>query len=154
MTHRILVVANQTLAGENLAALVRARAGAGPTELWIVVPTTPLQEQSGTSVPGTGALGLGGESEPLDAHALAERRLQAAVDRFHALGVAVGGEVGNEDPFTAVEDALSRREVDEIIISTLPSGTSRWLRTDLPSRVRRQFNVPVSTVISRVSQRV
>ena len=66
----------------------------------------------------------------------------------------VGGEVGDSDPFTAISDVLSRREIDEIIVSTLPTGTSRWLRAGLPTRVRREFNVPVTAVISRAAQRV
>ena len=75
---------------------------------------------------------------------------EAARDRLGALGVVVGGEVGDADPFQAVSDALAEREVDEVIISTLPTGRSRWLSADVPSRVRRAFSVPVTTVIGRV----
>ena len=155
MTHRILIVANQTLGGEDLAAMVRERVQAGATELWVVVPATHPRDQSPVSIAGIGAVfPVHGASEELDAYTLAERRLQVAQDRFSELGVAVGGEVGDEDPFTAVSDVLSGRQFDEVIISTLPTGASHWLRTDLPSRVHRKFKVPVTTVMSRVAPRV
>ena len=35
---------------------------------------------------------------------------------------------------------------DEVIISTLPLGVSRWLGLDVPHRVERRFKVPVTTV--------
>src|SRR5713226_8204653 len=52
-------------------------------------------------------------------------------------------------PLTAIGDALAVEEFDEIIISTLPSGISRWLGMDLPSRAERKFKLPVTTVTAR-----
>jgi hypothetical protein len=154
MTHRVLLVANQTLGGENLAATLRERVEAGATDLWILVPATHPQDQAPMSIAGTGAVfALHGGSEDVDAYALAERRLEAAQDRLRSLGVTVGGEVGDPDPLTAVGDVLSRRQFDEVIVSTLPTGASHWLRTDLPSRVHRRFKVPVTTVTSKVATR-
>jgi hypothetical protein len=39
---------------------------------------------------------------------------------------------------------------DENILSTLPPGRSRWLRLDLPSRVRSAFGMPVTHVIGQL----
>jgi hypothetical protein len=151
MPSRILIVANQTLGGEDLAATVREKVAAGATELWIVVPATQPRDHTPISIAGSGAVfSIHDPSET--AYDLAERRLEAAKEQFRGLGVELGGEVGDEDPFTAVSDALGNHEVDEVIISTLPTGASHWLRTDLPSRVHRKFKVPVTTVLSRVSQ--
>ncbi len=44
---------------------------------------------------------------------------------------------------------MAAQNFDEIIISTLPSGISRWLGMDLPHRVERQFKLPVTTVIAK-----
>jgi hypothetical protein len=155
MTQRILIVANQTVGSEDLAAMVRKRVEAGATELWVLVPATHPRDQSALSIAGSGAVfPLHGATEDVDAYALAERRLQAAQDRFARLGAVVGGEVGDPDPLAAIGDVLARREFDEIIVSTLPTGASHWLRTDLPSRVHRKFKVPVTTVVSRAVQRV
>ncbi len=41
---------------------------------------------------------------------------------------------------------MERASFDEIIISTLPSSVSRWLRIDLPSRVKRAYPLPVVTI--------
>jgi hypothetical protein len=152
MPNRILIVANQTLGGEDLAATVRARVAEGATELWIVVPATRARDQAPAF--RTGGRAVFPVQDPAEAaRALAEQRLDAARERFGALGIQLGGEVGDEDPFTAVRDVLARREVDEVIVSTLPAGTSRWLTSDLPSRVRREFSLPVTTVLSRVTRR-
>jgi hypothetical protein len=152
MTHRILIVANQTLGGEDLAAMVRERVRAGATELWVVVPATQPRDRSASSAVA-GATATEG-SEDNHAHVIARQRLQAAEERFAVLGVPVGGEVGDADPFQAVSDVLGRRQIDEVIVSTLPAGTSQWLRTDLPRRVQREFKIPVTRVIGRVGQRV
>jgi hypothetical protein len=76
----------------------------------------------------------------------ARRRLEAEVDRIRKEGVAADGEVGDSDPLRAITDLLARRQFDEIILSTLPPGLSRWLHWDLPSRVRRRFQLTVTHV--------
>jgi hypothetical protein len=150
MHGRVLVVANQTLGGEELAATVRKRVEAGATELWIVVPATspPDDVAFARVVAYEGRFHLGERSEGADPVSLAERRLKDATYRFDRLGITVGGEVGDEDPFQAVSDVLSKREFDEVIVSTLPTGVSHWLRADLPSKVHRKFKIPVTTVTS------
>jgi hypothetical protein len=46
----------------------------------------------------------------------------------------VGSRVGGPDPFVAVQDAIRESHFDEIIVSTLPQGVSKWLRRDLIRR--------------------
>ena len=36
--------------------------------------------------------------------------------------------------------------VDAVIVSTLPAGVSRWLKMDLPSRIDRMTDAPVTTI--------
>jgi hypothetical protein len=64
------------------------------------------------------------------------------------LGAEVDGEVGEPDLVAAIKEALSSQQVDEIILSTLPHRRSRWLAQDLPGRVRRDFGLPVTHVVS------
>jgi hypothetical protein len=132
------VVANQTLGGEHLAEAIRARLAGEPSSFYVVVPATQPRDQ---------AVWTEGE-----ARALAGKRLEAALDRFRALGAEVEGEVGDERPLQAIADAVREREFDEIILSTLPPGVSRWLGQDLPHRVERQFDLPVQHVIGDPEQ--
>ena len=37
---------------------------------------------------------------------------------------------------------------DELILSTLPAGISRWLGMDLPKRLTRITDVPITVVIT------
>jgi hypothetical protein len=68
---------------------------------------------------------------------VAEQRLAAALPILSdAAGQPVTGDIGDADPLAAVQDALNLQGFDEIILSTLPRRISRWLRVDLPSKVR------------------
>jgi hypothetical protein len=58
--------------------------------------------------------------------------------------------VGDPDPMKAIEATLAERRVDEIILSTLPPGISRWLAWDLPHRVRARTDVPLTVITSRI----
>jgi len=131
---RYLVVANQTLGGEELLDALREKMAAGDASFHVVVPATqPLE---------------GMVFSEADAKRLAQERLEAGLERFRRLGAEVDGEVGGEDPLGAMSDALRDHGFDEIILATLPAGLSKWLKTDLPSRVERAFELPVTHVIS------
>jgi hypothetical protein len=54
--------------------------------------------------------------------------------------------VGDPDPFAAVGDILHGEEFDEVIVSTLPRGASRWLRRSLPDRLRQTTDIPITQV--------
>jgi hypothetical protein len=66
----------------------------------------------------------------------------------------VDGEVGEADPVAVIREVLGGQQVDEIILSTLPQRRSRWLARDLPSRVHRDFGLPVTHVVSEPGARV
>ena len=131
---RILVVANQTACGDELLEAVRARTAVGPCRFTLLVPATPPAEHS-TWTEG-------------DAKAIARGRMSEAVERFLGEGIAVEGLIGDANPVRAIDDALIEHPHDEIILSTLPPGISRWLNRDLPRRVEQRFALPVTTVIS------
>jgi hypothetical protein len=84
-----------------------------------------------------------------DSFAAARNRLRGGLGWLHHLGAATAeGEVGDKNPLHAIRTSLERegRQFDEIIISTLPSRMSRWLRMDLPQRAKREFRLPVTVV--------
>ena len=127
---RVLIVANQTLGGEELLQAVKARMAKGPAEFTLLVPATARS----------------GDSSADDAYANAERRLEYGLGELRLLGAQAEGEVGDADPLEAIREVLDRRQFEEIIVSTLPAGVSRWLRQDLPHKVERKFPLPVTVV--------
>jgi hypothetical protein len=130
---RVLIVANRTAASPLLLGALRARARQGECSFTLLVPR------------------LGGDVDPEGAHA--EVAIRVAVPAIQeATGCAVVGVVGDPDPFTAVRDFLIGEQIDEVIISTLPERLSRWLRWEIPSRVRA-LGVPVTVVTARHSDR-
>jgi hypothetical protein len=131
---RYLVVANQTLGGEHLVQKVLQCMAGGTCRFHIVVPATPPDEQL-TWTEG-------------EATAIAQSQLDRALAQFQELGVEADGEVGDKNPILAIEDALRDAEFDEIILSTLPPGISRWLKLDLPSRVVGHFPLPVTHLVA------
>ena len=148
---RYLLVANQTLAGEQLLDEVRRRVAAGPSSFHVIVPNTRSVDVAplpgGPVPPGSAHVAV--EEQDRRATQIAESRLHQALHQLRAEGVQAQGELGDPDPLTAIGDALHDEQFDEIIISTLPSGISRWLGMDLPKRAQRKFNLPVTTVTAR-----
>ncbi|MGY1750332.1 hypothetical protein [Modestobacter sp. SYSU DS0511] len=132
---KTLVLANQTLGGEQLLAAVQERVAAGPHQFHVVVPATPVQDQAGP-------LGAGPPSDER-AYALAAQRLDRALTEIRELGGEVDGEVGDPDAMEALRLALGRFPADEVIVSTLPLGISRWLRGNLPAKIEKACGLPV-----------
>ncbi len=121
---RVLLVANRTATDPPLLEAVRRRAARGPVTFHLVVPATPqgLHRVVDPEVAGI---------------ASAEARLRIAVAALsEAAGQLISGHVGDANPLAAVADAVNLRGFDEIVLSTLPSRLSRWMRIDLPSKVR------------------
>ncbi len=131
---RYLVVANQTLGGEQVLDKARECMASGPCRFHLLVPASDPPEQM-THTEG-------------HARAVAGRRPELALERFRAAGAEVQGEVGDSTPVEAIADTMRLHAFDEVILSTLPPGVSRWIHQDLPSRVERLFDLPVIHVIS------
>lgn len=130
---RYLIVANQTLAADQLMERVRQLVSEGPCNFHVVVPATPTRDMASYTEGGP--------------HAVAEKRLEAALERFRAAGCEATGEVGDASPMLAVRDCfIADNQYDGVIISTLPPGASRWLKQDLPHRLERRYGLPVTHV--------
>jgi hypothetical protein len=127
-----LIVANQTLPSQALADAIAERIRRGVRSFYVVVPATPIGH------------GLTWDEEATRQEA--RDRLNQFLDHVRERGVEANGEVGDRDPVAAVRDALRGREVDEVVVSTLPPGISRWLGQDIPSKLRHNVRVPVEVV--------
>lgn len=127
---RVLVVANRTLGSQELLQALRERAELGPVEFKLLVPATQA-----TSDPHSGREG-------------AKQQMHEAVEQLAAEGLEAEGRVGDPDPIVAVHEVWDPAEFDEVIVSTLPTGASRWLALDLPRRVGRITGAPVTHVVA------
>ncbi len=138
-TRRVLLVANRTAMTEPLRNEVLKRAAEGPASFHLLVPAHPS-----------------GLHRVVDPEVAGREEAQARLDEARAAlaeasGTEITGEVGDADPIAAIHDALSARDFDEIVISTLPKRLSRWLKVDLPSKARG-FGLPVTHVEAMPSE--
>jgi GABA permease len=161
-----LVVANQTLPGAELREAIRTRLEAGPSSFHVLVPNTRPRDLGGDV--GKGRIGpvgdpygwvgprggvqdtpVGRRAHADQATAQAQYRLGQLLGDLRRMGVDADGELGDADPLKAVGEVLKHRQVDEIVLSTLPKPVSRWLAVDLPHRLQRRFGLPVTTVTTK-----
>jgi hypothetical protein len=127
----VLVVANQTATSDDLLDHLRGRSEGAPSAFHLIVPTRPWTSGAPS-----------GREE-------AQRALEGALQRMREAGLEVEGEVGDSDPVTAVHEVWDPRRFDEIIVSTLPTGSSRWLESGVPRRLQRLCDVSVEHVVAR-----
>ena len=135
---RILVVAHKTLGGPRLLEEVGRRMHDEECRVHLLVPMNhPM-----------------GSFSEASCHASAERVLEEGERRIRELDSAgrsdVTGEVGDPNPVYATQVLKNRGEVfDEIVVSTLPKGISRWLLRDVPGKMARVYpGIPILHVMA------
>jgi hypothetical protein len=134
---RVLVIANRTLHSEELAAILRERAGRG-AELRIVAPILVSRVRY---------IASDVDRELRETH----ERLTAALAWADDAGLDVSGKVSDPNvALGAIEDELRLFAADEVVISTYPPGKSNWLETGIIARLREQLDIPVTHVIANL----
>src|SRR5687768_12981104 len=131
---RILVIANETVGGEELLAILRRKSEGVNEQVLVVCPALNSQVRTWAS-------------DEDSARAAAQQRLDASLARLRQDGVHAQGEVGDGDPLQAIEDALRTFGADEIVISTHPEGRSNWLERNVVGSARDRFDVPITHVV-------
>jgi hypothetical protein len=134
--HRILVVANQTVAGRSLLKEIRHHHIGSDTEILVVVPALPHSRLEHLAHDVDGAI------------AEARIRLDDSLATMSEAGLTARGTVGDHhDPNAAIEDALATFAADEVIISTHPPERSKWLESGVVERAEAEIPLPVTHVI-------
>ena len=131
---RILVIANETVAGGELLSAIRRQANGSRTALLVVTPALNGQVKHWAN-------------DDDAARVAAQERLDASLAALHLAGIEARGEVGDDDPLQAIDDALRTFAPDELIISTHPEGRSNWLERDVVTHARERFALPVTHVV-------
>ena len=134
LARKILVIANETVGGDELLSLLGTKAEGVEEEMLLVCPALNSRVRTWTS-----------DEDP--ARAEAQSRLDASLARLAAAGVSARGEIGDGDPLQALEDALREFPADEIVVSTHPPGRSHWLEQGVVEQARHRYDVPITHVV-------
>src|SRR5215208_6285970 len=127
MAAHVLVVANVTAASTDLIGAIRERASRSPIDVTLLMP---------------------GKGPGLAGREAVRGRLDEALEAYRAAGIDADGVCGDANPFDAVAEIWDPRHHDEVIVSTLPGQSSRWIASDLPARIRRLTGAPVQHVVA------
>ena len=120
-----LVIANRTADSDELLEALELRARGGPVRFSLLVPCGPSGREA------------------------ARARLEAAVGRMREAGLEVEGSLARDsEPLAAAHEAWDPAEFDEIVVCTLPTGASKWLQVDLPHRLAKLTDAPVTHVVA------
>jgi hypothetical protein len=126
---RALVVANRTADSEGLMEALLRRAATSDVEFTLLVPATRRGPDRRAGFEA------------------AQAQLDAALERLRDVGLDAEGKVGDPDPIVAVSDIWRPGLFDEVIVSTLARDTSQWVAYDLPHRISRLTDCPVTHVV-------
>jgi hypothetical protein len=137
---RVLIVANRTAATPGLQKAVAERAAQSPATFLLLVPLAPT---------GLSRVVNPEDTDRSEAGAVLELALPLLEE---AAGSPIDGIIGDHNPFDAIQDVVHAHGIDEIIISTLPARVSRWLHSDLPSKLN-VLGLPVTTITAQGTRR-
>jgi hypothetical protein len=119
----VVVVGNHTLLSDALRDRLHAVTAGGDVDLHVVVPIRAEDD-----------LDIGFWR----GRALAERLVEPGID--------LTVDVGVDDPVALVQKAVHGAHIDQVVVSVLPEGVSRWTQADVAGHLRRALNVPVEVV--------
>jgi hypothetical protein len=135
MNH-VLVIANETVAGQTLIEALKARAAKEPIRVTVVAPINEPRE--------------GYVVYEETRRASAGRRLDRTLRLLREAGIPASGLVVDADPVNATRDAIAQAEppIDSVIVSTHPEERSGWIQRNVPERVQKAAgSIPVDHVV-------
>jgi GABA permease len=136
---RVLVLANQTIAGEKLHEALHGIEGSEQARYYVVVPANPID---------TGQAEHEGAAFVWEATTrAAQARLDETLATLRDQGLSVDGGLGDYRPLVALEKGMEEFHPDHVIISTQPESRSTWLRHGVVTDARQRYSIPVQHVV-------
>jgi hypothetical protein len=120
----LLVVANQTVDSPDLLKALDERAQQSPIHVTLLAPVLWSEREA------------------------ARARLDEACAGLRERGIESDGILGDADPMVAVQEVWDPGRFDEIVVSTLATGASRWMQIDLPHRIAKLTDCTVRHIES------
>lgn len=130
---RILVIANETIAGPDLHRQISDLAEEGGHVVVVAPALSSRLKYAFSDVDGP--------------REQAQQRLDDSLALLAMAGIRAEGEVGDASPVRAFEDAVAIHEPDAVIISTHPEGRSNWLEHGVVEKIRDRTELPVTHVV-------
>ena len=121
----VLVVANETLTSQGLIDEIRSRDADGLWSFEFLVPV--------------------GDGE----RTVAERRLATTLAILAGHGIATTGRVVDGEVIAVAVDEGKSRQPYEILVATLPTASSEWMRQDAVDRIRKRSGIATSHIVVR-----
>jgi GABA permease len=136
---RVLVLANETVNGDELLDELRAIDRAGNAEYFVCVPANPID--TGQAMHEGAAFVWQATTEA------AQARLDRTLEILRSENLHADGALGNYKPLRALADAVAEFQPDRLVICTHPEDRSAWLRYDVVDRARETYDIPVTHVV-------
>ena len=131
---RLLVAAGGVVANVNsLPVLVRSLLDAA-SDILVITPVLPGRLQW-----------LASDTDRARHHA--DARLETVLGQFEEMDLPAAGQVGDETPLTAIEDAARSFAPDHILIALRSSQEADWQERGLLDQVRRRFELPLTVFV-------
>ena len=133
---RVLIIANEAVADRPAGVPEPVRRQVlEADEVRVVAPTLTTRLQSWVSdIDG--------------AASAADERMQAIVGSIESAGQrAAAGNVGDEDPLLAIEDALAEFQADALILAVHTLDAQSWHERGLRERIRARFDLPITEMV-------
>jgi hypothetical protein len=130
---RLLVIANETIAGTGLHEHIRELTADGGRVIIVAPALSSRLKYVFSDV-----------DEPRQQ---AQERLDQSIDLLRRSGIDAEGEVGDANPVRAFEDAVAIYDPDSVLVSTHPEGRSHWLERGEVEKIRGKTDLPVEHVV-------
>jgi hypothetical protein len=130
---KLLVVANETIAGERLHRHIQEMVADGGRVIIVAPALASRLKYIFSDV-----------DKPREE---ARERLEKSIALLQKSGIAAEGDIGDANPVRAFEDAVAIYEPDGVLVSTHPEGRSHWLERGEVEKIRARTDLPVEHVV-------